>query len=265
MGLWLIAMLVVRGAHRVTGVGWHGLVGRSGDGCWLAWPGWPAEGRLGWGCACIRVLVDRLSCLADIPRRSNRHANIVAAMLCPLRRSESVGLADSLCWLCRRESEILRYNHAQHPRPVLFRVITFPQDAGFGSLASISPVFSSPKSVISRIVGRKADDAISLEQVGLFTPTVECLTQPANGFGNDMLATLPEEILQQIVQYTPPTDLLSLRLALLQDTVALPRAETLEGLLAAISTGRRHFSCGSVSRRDWRPEVYFWAAVLRQG
>jgi hypothetical protein len=54
-------------------------------------------------------------------------------------------------------------------------------------------------------------EPVTLEGLGLFTLNRECLTRTSKG--NDVFAALPDEILQQIIQCTPTTDLLNLRLA----------------------------------------------------
>ena len=64
-------------------------------------------------------------------------------------------MLSSMCWLCRRETEILRYNHAPDSRPTLFRDITFSQVAGVEGQASISPIITSPKQPIPRGAARR--------------------------------------------------------------------------------------------------------------
>ena len=272
----------------------------------------------------------------------------------------------SICWLCRRESEIFRFNHAPN-RPARFRVITFSQDAaGRGGPARISPVFSTPRPVLPRHAwrtksssyrgktdhdvvsypiynaatqtwvfqvhadcwdlvacrvsdpvacattwcralaslnwnlpslqswpaapeaprllvadttpGRKnyrrpslqrlenfdglaaelglerlptVHEPVSLERLGLYTSNLDFA--PRCGKGIDAFSALPDEILLQIVRFTPTADLLSLRLASrsvanVSRLPALPRSFWLSRFLPPFEMG---FALPERYDRDW--------------
>ncbi|KAK3292517.1 uncharacterized protein B0H64DRAFT_435248 [Chaetomium fimeti] len=68
---------------------------------------------------------------------------------------------DRKCWLCGRESEILRYRHSRNYRSALFREITLPRDASERErTASISAILIAPP----RSAGRRPKPPSSTEK-----------------------------------------------------------------------------------------------------
>ncbi|KAH6842794.1 hypothetical protein B0I37DRAFT_436576 [Chaetomium sp. MPI-CAGE-AT-0009] len=68
---------------------------------------------------------------------------------------------DRKCWLCGRESEILRYRHSRNYRSALFREITLPKDVSERErTASISAILVAPP----RSAGRRPKPSSSMEK-----------------------------------------------------------------------------------------------------
>ncbi|GAB1316020.1 hypothetical protein MFIFM68171_06230 [Madurella fahalii] len=108
--------------------------------------------------------------------------------------------------------------------------------------------------------------AISLDQLGLYAPSHESLVRP--GQGTDVFAKLPEEILQQIIRFTPTLGLLSLRLAsrpaaYVSRMAALPRSFWLSRFTPPFEMGfalpERHDP-----DLDWRALYFLIRRALRQ-
>ncbi|KAL2257236.1 hypothetical protein VTK26DRAFT_453 [Humicola hyalothermophila] len=87
----------------------------------------------------------------------------------PQPPSTASGMSSNMCWLCGRETEILRYNHVVGRQPTLFRVITFSRAiAEVESYARISPVVAGAKQPIPRGFGKSRRKSVpsSLDSSG---------------------------------------------------------------------------------------------------
>lgn len=96
-------------------------------------------------------------------------------MASSIHSPEYFALPNRMCWLCRRESEILRYNHSRSPQSALFREITLQQKAAGGeSTASISAVVIEPRHALPRTVNKRTRPLPIPEQTNLPLNTADC-------------------------------------------------------------------------------------------
>lgn len=95
-----------------------------------------------WSLECCHVYGRPPHRVVPHQRETNNVVHISSPMMAPPSCSSKFFAApDRMCWLCRRDSEILRYKHSPNPRSALFTEITFPpNDKERETTASISVV-----------------------------------------------------------------------------------------------------------------------------
>ncbi|KAK4153087.1 hypothetical protein C8A00DRAFT_34209 [Chaetomidium leptoderma] len=93
----------------------------------------------------------------------------------PPLSSNSFAAPNRMCWLCRRESDILRYNHSPNPRSALFWEITFPENAaGRERTATISAAITDLGSSLPHSTGKRTKPSSTTEKTRPKLDAVGC-------------------------------------------------------------------------------------------